>query len=375
MQTTKGTRFRVGLFVLTAILVGGATAFIVGNQKNVFTTKSTYRASFKDVGGLRSGSPVRMAGLDVGTVLDVEFDTDGHILVELDIINDAAKLIRGTPGAKQPAKTGNSVITIGSKGLLGDKLVEVTVGDAKHPSWDPATPIPEATESGIMAKAEAALNEVEGTAKNLRLATDPFSDQEFSKDLKITARNLAKVTGMLANENGAVQRLMNDAELADDLAGATKNFKAAAAEIAALSRSVKNITREIESGKGTAHALIFGEEGADAIRNIRDASGQLAGLLTDIRSGDGAVHKLVYDEVGDGFFENLNKASADLAHMTAEMRAGRGTVGGLMTDPSVYEDMKRLIGDLERNDILRALVRYSIKRDEARQRIDVNIEE
>ncbi|MEM9864220.1 MAG: hypothetical protein AAF938_21655, partial [Myxococcota bacterium] len=43
----------------------------------------------------------------------------------------------------------------------------------------------------------------------------------------------------------------------------------------------------------------------------------------------------------------------------------RGTVGGFLTDPSIYEDVKRLVGDLQRNDILRSLVRYSIRRDEA----------
>ena len=53
-----------------------------------------------------------------------------------------------------------------------------------------------------------------------------------------------------------------------------------------------------------------------------------------------------------------------MAAITDDVRAGRGTIGGLLVDPSIYEDVKRLVGDLERNDILRALVRYSIRRDE-----------
>ena len=351
MTTTQGTRFRVGLFVLAAILIGGATAFIVGNQKNVFSSKTTYTAKFTDVDGLRPGSAVRVAGLSVGTVTGVGFNDDGEITVELDVIKDASKLIRGELNATQPEKNGHSVISIGSKGLLGDKLIAITVGNKSHPEWNPDMPIPAAGEAGIMAKAESALAEVEGTARNLRLATDPFSDQEFSNDLKDTARNLAKVTGMLADQNGAIQRLMNDAQLGNDLAEATKNFSRAAGEIAELSKSLKKISREIESGDGSAHALIYGNDGAEAIKNIRVASGELAGLLTDIRGGDGPIHQLVYGEADESFMQNLHKASADMAHMTAEMRAGRGTVGALMTDPSVYEDMKRLIGDLERNDI------------------------
>ena len=40
-------------------------------------------------------------------------------------------------------------------------------------------------------------------------------------------------------------------------------------------------------------------------------------------------------------------------------------------DPSVYEDMKVVLGNVERNDVLRALVRYSIKQDEKKPGVQV----
>jgi phospholipid/cholesterol/gamma-HCH transport system substrate-binding protein len=49
------------------------------------------------------------------------------------------------------------------------------------------------------------------------------------------------------------------------------------------------------------------------------------------------------------------------------MKAGRGTIGALLVDPSVYEDIKSLVGNVERNQVLRALVRYSIKQDEGQK--------
>ncbi len=369
MKSTKATKFRVGLFVLISLLIGGTIAFAIGSQENIFTSKTDYHAFFDDVGGLQAGSTVRLAGVNVGTVTKVTFGESGSIRVEFTVVDSATHLIRGDPNT--PHDAGGSVAGVGTKGLLGDKLVEIRVGDPSLPVWDSDEAIPPSTGSGIMALAERTLGEVEGTAHNLRLATDPFSDQEFSYDLKKTAQNLAKVSGMLANSEGTIQRLIYDEDLGKDFASAIRNFGSASKQIASLSKDLRNITDEIKSGQGTAHALIYGTEGTEAITNIRDASGSLSELLKEVREGEGTIHQLVYGDVGEGFFENLNSASADIAFLTREMREGRGTIGALMIDPSIYEDIKRLVGDLERNDILRALVRYSIRRDEARERPDV----
>jgi phospholipid/cholesterol/gamma-HCH transport system substrate-binding protein len=63
--------------------------------------------------------------------------------------------------------------------------------------------------------------------------------------------------------------------------------------------------------------------------------------------------------------------SKDLRHIVADVRAGKGTIGALLVDPSVYEDVKMLLGNVERNKTLRALVRYSIKRDEKAPSVEV----
>lgn len=355
--------------MLISLTIGGTFAFAIGTQENVFTPKTEYFAIFDDVGGLQAGSTVRLAGVNVGTVKEVSFGETGAITVRFTIVDSATHLIRGDPNTPQDSK--NSMSAVGTKGLLGDRLVEIRVGDPRLPLWDPELPIPPSKGGGLMALAERTLVEVEGTAHNLRLATDPFSDQKFSNDLKKTAQNVAKFSGMLANEDGTIQRLVYDEKLGKDFASAIRNFSSASKEIATLSKDVQDIAEEIKTGDGTANALIYGTAGAEAIANVRDASGSLADMLKEVREGEGTIHQLVYGDVGEGFFENLNSASADIAHLTKEMRDGKGTIGALLVDPSVYEDIKRLVGDLERNDILRALVRYSIRRDEARETPEV----
>jgi phospholipid/cholesterol/gamma-HCH transport system substrate-binding protein len=67
---------------------------------------------------------------------------------------------------------------------------------------------------------------------------------------------------------------------------------------------------------------------------------------------------------------NLSKMSDDLRSIVADMRAGKGTIGALLVDPSVYEDVKSAVGNVERNQVLRALVRYSIRADEQRPKVE-----
>jgi phospholipid/cholesterol/gamma-HCH transport system substrate-binding protein len=371
MRTTAATRLRVGIFVLVALVIGASIAFAIGAQENVFAPKTTYYAIFDDVGGLQKGNTVRVAGVNVGSVTDVVISETGSIEVYFRIIDDATHLIRGEPDlvllGTEPQP---SFAAIGSKGLLGDRIIEITVGAKEYPEWDPDKPIPVSVGGGIMALAERTLTEAEGTARNLRLATDPFADQEFSNDLKETARNLAKASGLIASGEGTIGRLMNDAELGRDVKGAVKELRAAGKQVAALSKNLNKIAEDVQTNEGTVNALLYGTEGTDAIRNIRDTFGQLNTILTDVREGDGAVNQLIYGELGDSFMTNLQNASDDIAFLTKEAREGKGTIGALLTDPSVYEDIKRLVGDLERNDILRALVRYSIRRDDTREAVE-----
>ncbi|MDR3608810.1 MAG: MlaD family protein [Oligoflexia bacterium] len=82
------------------------------------------------------------------------------------------------------------------------------------------------------------------------------------------------------------------------------------------------------------------------IANLKDISGKLnAGL----RGGD-----------LQGSFEKLNR-------ILAKIDSGSGTIGALLNDPAIYDDMKSLIGEANKNRIMRNLVRKSIE-DSERER-------
>ncbi|MFO0692044.1 MAG: MlaD family protein [Polyangiales bacterium] len=374
----RGIEFRVGLFVIVAIGLFAFTAFTIGAQRSFFAKKRTFSARFHDVEGLRPGSPVRVAGLTVGSVIRVDFTPQSDIEVVFQIDHDNAHLVRGNPSSipnelarvPQPSR-----VSIGSKGMLGDKLVDVSIGDPRLPAWPENRPLPTTSSGGdVLGQASRVMAEAEGTARNLRLATDPFADQQFSNDLRTTASNLARITTDLTEGQGTLSRLLRDPAMAREVDDTIANVRTTSGELATTARSLRQIADEVRSGDGSAHRLIYGGEAADAAADIGSAAEEVAQMLRAVREGDGTLHGVVYGDEGHDLIANLTRASDDVAHITSHVRAGRGTIGGLLVDPSIYEDVKRLVGDLERNDVLRSLVRYSIRRDRPTEEAQVSPE-
>ncbi len=362
MKRSRATELKVGLFVMIALTIGGSVAFVLGNQRAVFRAKTQYQAVFDQVGGLRSGSPVRIAGVDVGTVDDVDLRENGDILVKLSVIDDAAHLVRV-----------DSMATIGNKGLLGDKLVDILPGEGER--IPPGGTIPSESPEDLsryMAQAGEVLEAVHSTVENLERATEPLGEEQFANDLRATMRNISEVSRMMAEEDGTVRRLLSDPEMADAVESTIRSARDTSAELARTTRGVRAIVDEVRTGDGTAHELVYGQEGQRLVRNLADATSEVATLMRDVREGDGMLHDVIYEDEGEAIVDNLTAMSGDLRAIVADIRAGRGTVGGLLVDPSIYEDVKRLVGDLERNEILRSLVRYSIRRDEAAGPVEVD---
>jgi phospholipid/cholesterol/gamma-HCH transport system substrate-binding protein len=361
MKRDHATELRVGIFVMVALVIGGSLAFVIGNQANLFASKVEYHAVFDQVDGLRPGSPVRVAGVDVGSVRSVEIGEDGRIHVAVGVVADASHLVRV-----------DSTASLGNKGLLGDKLLDISVGSgAELPAGGTLRTETPVGLGEYLTRAGGIITDVEATVENLRAATEPLGEESFATDLRETTHNLTVITRMAAAEDGALARVLQDPEAADSLTRSIRNVEQATSELRGTASSARRILNEVESGDGSAHELIYGPEGARLVTNLADATGEVATLMRDVREGDGMVHDIVYEDAGGELMTNVTAMSADLRAIVADVRAGRGTIGGLLVDPSIYEDVKRLVGNLERNEILRALVRYSIRRDEAQGQVEV----
>jgi phospholipid/cholesterol/gamma-HCH transport system substrate-binding protein len=166
----------------------------------------------------------------------------------------------------------------------------------------------------------------------------------------------------IVQNDSVAHRLLFDADEAKKVSNVLGNFSTASNEFPAIAADARDVADHVKSGPGIAHAAIYDGDMSS------NAAGTLAEIHQDleaIRKGNGLAHSVLYgDDPSQHMMANLNAMSDDLRSIVGNVRAGKGTIGALLVDPSIYEDLKSAIGNVERNEVLRALVRYSIKADE-----------
>ena len=105
----------VGIFVLIGILAMGWLSVKLGRVEMFTGGGYEVTADFPSVGGLKSGSAVEIAGVDVGRVASITLDKDYQASVRMTI----------RPGVKLQD---DSIASIKTKGLIGERYIRISPG-------------------------------------------------------------------------------------------------------------------------------------------------------------------------------------------------------------------------------------------------------
>lgn len=358
---------KVGAFVLAGLLVTSVVIFLIGDERKLFEKKQSYKAVFTDVQGLKRGSPVRMGGVDVGSVNSVDYaddPKDPKLYVFFSVVKDEARRIRT-----------DSRASIDSKGLLGDKMIVVTIG-SPGATEIPAGGTVRSQESKditeMMTKLGALSDKAEHIMGNLERTTTALANDEFQNDLRSSVKSLAGILKSVNEGDGYAGRFIRDPAEADRLSRTLANLERTTSDLDRTTREVNQILARVNQGPGFVHDVVYGEGPSQTLAQFGNAADELGRTLRGVREGNGIARSFIYgDDQSQAVMANLNAMSGDVRQIVADMRAGRGTLGALLVDPSVYEDLKVLLGNVDRNKALRALVRYSIQRDEKMPSVNV----
>jgi phospholipid/cholesterol/gamma-HCH transport system substrate-binding protein len=356
-QTSKDQRLalRVGAFVVMALVLAGIVVFLIGEKTHLFEKQVTYRAYFASVEGLSSHSPVWLNGLEVGQVESVGFPSkpgEKRMEVRLRLSTEYAHRVRA-----------DSVARLSSLGVLGDKAVDISLGSLEQPEVAENGAIPTESSgdvSSMMRGAAQVLDDAVAVSGELRKAVSVYADPQMAQDVAAGVRSLRQMLEEIEKGDGTLHALIYDRETGRNVRALVANASQTAVRMDKAVAHVESLLGEVEHGNGTAHALIYGQDGANALKELGSAAGQLAGLLEDAKKNpDGAVHQLVYGSAG-GMLADLGSAAADIKQITSMVARGEGSLGGILKDPTVYEDLRQVVGNVKRNRVLRALVRFAI---------------
>lgn len=310
----------VGIFVLGALAAVTAMIVALGSQQNIFERRFRVRAVFQNVSGLRAGAPVFVAGVTVGSVDALRFVSAAALATPTPIPEPASTPTGGeaeeSEKASQVGKVevvmtveerfrnqirADSVATIGSVGLLGDKCIEISVGTAAEPV--------------------IASNEV------LR-STDPLTLTDVIDQIAPIRDKLDRILGDIATMTGTLTT--EDAPLEKSV------------------RSVSNILEKIDQGKGTLGQLVnspeIGENIDSALRNLdsfvaqaRGAAAKIEQATVDLPPTMAAARK-VADDVArlsaklDRSAEQLPSIMADFREVARNLRLASESLPILAAD-------------------------------------------
>jgi phospholipid/cholesterol/gamma-HCH transport system substrate-binding protein len=207
MRKESGFTWKLGIFVILGLALFVSTIYFVGKQKNIFGNTFHLKAQFKTVSGLKVGNNVRFSGINIGNVSDVELLTDTTVMVELVIRKKYQEFIKTDARA-----------SIGSDGLMGDKVLTISPGIAdKNPVKD-----------GDIVQTKNAI-EMEDVMLSAKTSVD---------NAGVITAQLAQFTTNMNNGNGALNKLISDQEFSNSLKSTLFNLQTATNEFAMFAAKV-----------------------------------------------------------------------------------------------------------------------------------------
>ena len=187
MKITPVQKTKIGIFTFVGLAVLVFAVFFIGNQKSLFSSTIKLNGVFKNVNGLQAGNNVRFAGINVGVVDDIEIINDTAVRVTLSIDNDVKKFIKK-----------DSKMSIGSDGLMGDKLMVISPGGATTTEM-----VKDGQQIGAVNPVD--IDKIIG--KFTKMADDAGS----------LINSLSQIVNKVNNGQGSLGKLLNDNKMADQI--------------------------------------------------------------------------------------------------------------------------------------------------------------
>lgn len=320
---------KIGLVSLFAVVMATFMIFLLTGEGGFPWQRYSIKTVLPDIAGLKPGSPVRVAGLEVGAVSDTKFDAD-RVEVVLDIGKEHQSRI-----------TSSSIASLGSVSVLGESAIDITPASGGTPieewgyvrSGKAAGSLTEvaAQASEVAAKASEGIAQLTTILEEIRAGRGTvgqlFTNDSLYRELSGLVGAAEGVASSIERGRGTLGRLINDPAAARALETSLQNLQA--------------MTDRVRAGEGSLGRLLNDDALA---KSLTSATANVDTMTGRINRGEGTVGKLVNDQE---LYTRLNSMTDRLDKLVAALNQGEGTAGQLLRDRQLYDNMNNAVVELK----------------------------
>jgi phospholipid/cholesterol/gamma-HCH transport system substrate-binding protein len=332
----RGLEFKVGLLILLSSAILVAFIFVLGN----FSLRSGFHiyVDYDYIGSLQPGAPVKVSGIKVGKVSDVEF-RGGKVDPKLNQ-RVQVRLTVWIEDRVRDSIRSDAEFFINTAGVLGEQYLEIVPGR----DWEK----PPIAENAVIHGAPA-------------VHDPPRTDLVVARLYEV----LDGVAGVLHDDRDAIKNLLaNSANAVKEANDLLHNNRERIADLigngADLAKEAKVTLSKVNNGLGDGRQI--GTLVADADGTLKAAQNTMTTLTPSaqaLMSDATRVTKIITEDRIDKAINAADKAATaagkagglidNVNGMVTDLRAGKGTAGALLARDDVYSDLRELIRDLKRN--------------------------
>jgi phospholipid/cholesterol/gamma-HCH transport system substrate-binding protein len=273
MKNSIANKIKLGMFISLGIAVLIITIYFIGERQQLFRNTFHLSGVFKDVAGLQAGNNVRLSGINVGTVENISLVSDTSVRVDLIIDENTRKFIKK-----------DAVATIGSEGLMGNKVLIITPGTG--------------------GKTVIENNDVIQTSQPIDMDNILMSLKTTIDNTSNITGDLSKVTNNIQSGKGTIGRLLMDQSLA-------QNFDSSIVRVNQGLTGVNNILNDAEKS--------FAYNFDSTLINLREGSIFLRRGLSELNDLMTDANKSMAKNI-DSTFINLKDGTKGLKELMEEAK-------------------------------------------------------
>jgi len=291
----------IGIFVVTGFALFSVVLFTIGNQHKAFSPHVDLYTEFANISGLTKGADVQVAGFDAGEIDDIQVPNSpsGRFRLKLRIDQRLNLLVKT-----------DSLVTIDSEGIVGDKFVQIHGGSADASEATPLAMLPSKEPlslADLIRSSSDLINGANETMKGVQGKLDGTLDAATK-----TINNANDLIVGIKQGKGTVGMLLRDQLTATDIQQAVANGQQATVSLKHASGQADALVSDFES-RG------LGEKVDQTLLSVRSAARNMDSTLQQLHQTVTAAVAQDDEDVDAG--GNIRQSLSNLTRATGNMAA------------------------------------------------------